>query len=128
MTIARTPISIRAPFARYSHGIEVPAGYRLLFVSGQLGIGADDAIPKDTAAQARLCFSNIEAVLREAGMQLADIVRINAYVTGREHLQAYMEVRNALFSDPAPASTLMIVSGFARPEFTVEVEAVAAAR
>jgi enamine deaminase RidA (YjgF/YER057c/UK114 family) len=39
-----------------------------------------------------------------------------------------MEVRNALFSDPAPASTLMIVSGFARPEFTVEVEAVAAAR
>jgi enamine deaminase RidA (YjgF/YER057c/UK114 family) len=61
-------------------------------------------------------------------MQLADIVRINAYVTGREHLQAYMEVRNALFSDPAPASTLMIVSGFARPEFTVEVEAVAAAR
>jgi enamine deaminase RidA (YjgF/YER057c/UK114 family) len=128
MTIARTPSTIRAPFARYSHGIEVPAGYRLLFVSGQLGIGADDAIPKDTAAQARLCFSNIEAVLREAGMQLADIVRINAYVTGREHLQAYMEVRNALFSDPAPASTLMIVSGFARPEFTVEVEAVAAAR
>ncbi len=128
MTIARTPSTIRAPFARYSHGIEVPAGYRLLFVSGQLGIGADDAIPKDTTAQARLCFSNIEAVLREAGMQLSDIVRINAYVTGREHLQPYMEVRNALFSDPAPASTLMIVSGFARPEFTVEVEAVAAAR
>jgi enamine deaminase RidA (YjgF/YER057c/UK114 family) len=128
MTIARTPTSIRAPFARYSHGIEVPAGYRLLFVSGQLGIGPDDSIPRETAAQARLCFSNIEAVLREAGMQLADIVRINAYVTGREHLQAYMEVRNALFSDPAPASTLMIVSGFARPEFTVEVEAVAAAR
>jgi 2-iminobutanoate/2-iminopropanoate deaminase len=128
MNTARTPSTIRAPFARYSHGIEVPAGYRLLFVSGQLGIGADDTIPKDTAAQARLCFSNIEAVLREAGMQLADIVRINAYVTGREHLQPYMEVRNALFSDPAPASTLMIVSGFARPEFTVEVEAVAAAR
>lgn len=128
MTIARTPDTIRAPFARYSHGIEVPAGYRLLYVSGQLGIGADDAIPKDTADQARLCFSNIEAVLREAGMQLSDIVRINAYVTGREHLRPYMEVRNALFSDPAPASTLMIVSGFARPEFTVEVEAVAAAR
>jgi len=128
MIVAHTPRKIRAPFARYSHGVEVPSGYRILFVSGQLGIAADDAIPQGTAEQARLCFSNIASVLQEAGMQLSDIVRINAYVTGREHLQPYMEVRNALFSDPAPASTLMIVSGFARPEFTVEIEAVAAAR
>ncbi len=122
------PRGIRAPFSNYSHGVEVPAGFRLVFCSGQLGIGPDDAIPPDTASQARLCFSNIEAVLREAGMGLADIVRINAYVTGREHLKSYMEVRNALFSSYLPASTLMIVSGFARPEFTVEIEAVAAAK
>ena len=128
MIVAHTPTNIRSPFALYSHGVEVPAGYRILFVSGQLGIGVDDAIPPDTAAQARLCFSNIEAVLQEAGMHMSDIVRINAYVAGREHLQPYMEVRNALFSHPAPSSTLMIVSGFARPEFTVEIEAVAAAR
>ena len=38
-----------------------------------------------------------------------------------------MDVRDRLFADPAPASTLMIVSGFARPEFKVEVEVVAAA-
>ena len=37
-----------------------------------------------------------------------------------------MKVRDRLFPDPAPASTLMIVSGFARPEFTVEIEVVAA--
>ena len=122
-----TPASIRAPFSRYSHGMQVPPGSRLVFCSGQLGIAPDDTIPPDTAGQARLCFANIEAVLREAGMGLADIVRINAYVSGREHLQAYMEVRNALFADSLPASTLMIVSGFARPEFTVEIEAVAAA-
>ncbi len=122
------PRGIRAPFSNYSHGVEVPAGSRLVFCSGQLGIGRDDVIPPDTQAQARLCFSNIEAVLREAGMGLGDIVRINAYVTGREHLKPYMEVRNALFSGCLPASTLMIVSGFARPEFTVEVEAVAAAQ
>jgi 2-iminobutanoate/2-iminopropanoate deaminase len=121
------PSDIRAPFSRYCHGMEVPAGARLVFCSGQLGIGPDDVIPPDTAGQARLCFANIEAVLRECGMGLADIVRINAYVSGREHLQPYMEVRNALFTDGLPASTLMIVSGFARPEFTVEIEAVAAA-
>ena len=122
-----TPASIRPPFAKYSHGVEVSEGMRLVLCSGQLGIGPDDAIPAGTEAQARLCFANIEAILTEAGMTLDNIVRINAYVTGREHLKPYMAVRDELFSEPAPASTLMIVSGFAREEFTVEIEAVAAA-
>ena len=122
-----TPASIRPPFAKYSHGVEVPEGMRLVLCSGQLGIGPDDAIPAGTEAQARLCFANIEAILTDAGMTLDNIVRINAYVTGREHLKPYMTVRDELFSEPAPASTLMIVSGFAREEFTVEIEAVAAA-
>ncbi|MDX8451235.1 RidA family protein [Mesorhizobium sp. VK9D] len=121
-----TPKSIKPPFARYSHGVEIPAGKRLVLCSGQLGIGADDAVPEDAGAQTELCFKNIAAILSEAGLTLNDIVRINAFVTGREHLQAYMDVRNRLFSDPAPASTLMIVSGFARPEFKVEVEVLAA--
>lgn len=120
------PKSIRAPFARYSHGVEVPAGSRLVFCSGQLGIGPDERIPEDAGAQAELCFANIAAILAEAGLRLTDIVRINAYVTDRAYLRPYIDVRDRLFSDPAPASTLMIVSGFARPEFKVEVEAVAA--
>ena len=121
-----TPAEIRPPFAKYSHAVEVPEGMRLVFCSGQLGIEPNDAIPQDTEAQARLCFAAIEAILRDAGMGLDNIVRINAYVTGREHLAPYMEVRNALFGEPGPASTLMIVSGFARPEFKVEIEAIAA--
>jgi enamine deaminase RidA (YjgF/YER057c/UK114 family) len=120
------PKSIRPPFARYSHGVEVPAGRKLVLCSGQLGIGVDDAVPEDAGAQAELCFRNIAAILGEAGLTLSDIVRINAYVSDRAHLQAYMDVRNRLFSDPAPASTLMIVSGFAHPEFKVEVEVLAA--
>ncbi|MBZ9845430.1 RidA family protein [Mesorhizobium sp. CA5] len=120
------PKSIKPPFARYSHGVEIPAGKRLVLCSGQLGIGPDDTVPEDAGAQAELCFKNIAAILSEAGLTLNDIVRINAFVIGREHLQAYMDVRNRLFSDPAPASTLMIVSGFARPEFKVEVEVLAA--
>lgn len=121
-----TPASIKPPFARYSHAVEVPAGSRLVFCSGQVGIRPDDAVPADAAAQAELCFANIAAILREAGLGLADIVRLNAYVTDRLYLQPYMAVRDRLFQHPAPASTLMIVSGFAREEFKVEVEAVAA--
>lgn len=122
------PKTISAPFAAYSHGVEVAAGSRLIFCSGQLGIGPDGQVPADTQAQAELCFANIAAILAEGGMELSDIIRINAYVTGREHMKPYMAVRDRLFSNPAPASTLMIVSGFTREEFTVEIEAVAARR
>lgn len=126
MTKALTPTSIRAPFARYSHGIEVPPGARLVLCSGQLGIAADDHVPADVEGQTRLCFENIGAILKEAGLGYDHIVRINAFVTGREHLPGYMKVRDAFIGSPPPASTLMIVSGFARPEFLVEVEVIAA--
>jgi enamine deaminase RidA (YjgF/YER057c/UK114 family) len=68
----------------------------------------------------------VAAILAEAGLGLEHVVRINAFVTARDHLRPYMNVRNRLFSAPYPASTLMIVSGFARPELVVEIEAVAA--
>ncbi len=59
-------------------------------------------------------------------MTISDIVRLNAYVTAAEHLGGYMRARDQFVGAPPPASTLMIVSGFARPEFKVEVEAIAA--
>jgi enamine deaminase RidA (YjgF/YER057c/UK114 family) len=105
----------------------VSAGARLVFCSGQLGVGKDDSVPAGVVAQAELCFENIRAILGEAGLSLSDIVRINAYVTAREHMKGYMEVRDRYVGDPPPASTMMIVAGFTRPEFLVEVEAVAAA-
>jgi enamine deaminase RidA (YjgF/YER057c/UK114 family) len=123
---ALAPAGIVPPFARYSHGVEVTAGARLAFCSGQLGIAPDGSVPDDAGEQAELCFRNIEAVLAEAGMALSDIVRINAFVTDRAYLRPYMAVRDRLFAENPPASTLMIVSGFAREEFKVEVEAVAA--
>lgn len=120
------PAAVRKPFARYSHAVEVPAGARLLLVSGQLGIGVDDLVPEEAEAQADLCFRAIAACLSEAGMAPGDIVRLNAYVTDRAYLPAYMAARDRFIADPPPASTLMIVSAFAREVFKVEVEALAA--
>ncbi|MBZ0228788.1 MAG: RidA family protein [Bauldia sp.] len=126
MLRALAPLDIRPPFGRYSHGIAVPAGARLVFCSGQLGVAPDDTVPATVEAQAERCFRNIAAILKEAGLGLGDIVRINAYVTEREHMKAYMAVRDRHVGDPPPASTLMIVAGFTRAEFLVEVEAIAA--
>ncbi|MEW6645490.1 MAG: RidA family protein [Pseudomonadota bacterium] len=124
---ALSPSSIRPPFARYSHGIAVPPGHRLAVVSGQLGIAADDTIPCDCEAQAELCFANIAAILAEDGMTLGNVIRVNAYVTDRADMAAYMRCRDRQFPGMAPASTLMIVGGFTRPEFLVEIEVIAAA-
>lgn len=123
---ALTPVTVRPPFAAYSHAVEVPAGHRLLFASGQLGITVEDRVPEDAGEQAELCFRAIGEILAAAGMAYGDIVRINAFVTDREHLKPYMAARDRYVASPPPASTLMIVSGFARPEFKVEVEVVAA--
>lgn len=122
-----TPPTIRAPFANYAHAVSVPAGAELVFVSGQLGIAADDGIAADAEAQADQCFANVAAILADAGLGAADVVRISAFVVDRADLPAYMRARDRFVGTaPAPASTLMIVAGFARPEFKVEVEVVAA--
>ena len=73
-----------------------------------------------------LCFEAINACLAEANMTFADIVQLNAYVTDRTHMASYMAVRDRYVALPPLASTLVIVSGFTRPEFKIEVEAIAA--
>lgn len=123
------PPSIRPPFARYAHGVEVPPGARLVMTSGQLGVLPDDTIPDGAEAQARLCLANCAAILAEAGMSAHDVIRINAFVTDRAHMAGYMAARDAWLAQVArlPASTLVIVTGFTRPEFLVEIEITAAA-
>ena len=120
------PKQVRAPFARYSHAVAIPPAARWLVCSGQLGISPDDQVPEDAEAQAILCFEAIGACLDAADMTFADIVRLNAYVTERAHMAPYMATRDRYVPLPPPASTLMIVSGFTRLEFKVEVEAIAA--
>lgn len=124
---ALSPSSIRPPLARYSHGIAVPAGHRLVFTAGQLGIAPDESVPADGEAQADLCFANIAAILAEDGMTLANIIRLSVYVTAREHMQGYRRSRDRQFPGTPTTTTLIMVSGLARPEFVVEIEAIAAA-
>lgn len=120
------PPSVRRPFTNYNHGILVPPGASLLVVSGQVGIGLDDRIPPDVTSQAEMCFKAIGAILEDAGMSFTDVIRIGGFVTTREDMPAYTAVRDRYTLDPKPVSTLLIVSGFNRAEFLVEVEVMAA--
>ncbi len=119
---ALLPPVVAAPFGNYSQGLLVPKKEAFLVTSGQLGIRPNGTIPIDVTAQAEICFEACRAILEQAGMSFADVVRIAAFVTKREDFAAYMAVRDRYVSRPFPASTLIVVSGFTRPEFLVEVE------
>lgn len=123
------PAMIGPPLARYAHGVEVPATSRIIRTSGQLGIAADGTVPESASEQADLCFANIAAILAEGGMDAADICHISAWLTNRDDLQDYMAARDRFLSQSSvlPASTLLLVAGFSRPEFKVEIEVWAAA-
>lgn len=94
--------------------------------SGQLGLAADGAIPEGSEAQAQVIFGNLDSILAEAGMGREDVFHLSAFVTDRAHMAGYMAARDAWLVDlpdtRLPSSTLMIVSGFTREEFVVEIE------
>ena len=123
-----TPPEIAPPFARYAHGMRLDGPAGIVLTSGQLAMAPDGSIPETAQAQAQLIFSNIDQILAAGGTSRAHLLRLNAYVTDRAHMSGYMSARDDWIAGLAhpPASTLMIVSGFTRPEFLVEIEAMAA--
>lgn len=115
----------------YSHAVTVTG--RLAFVSGQVAVDADGRLvgEGDLAAQARQALRNLHGVLRVLGADWPDIVRFGWYVLDVAQVQAIRDARDelirpALGDRPNPASTLVQVVSLVRPEFLVEVEAVAA--
>lgn len=120
-----TPKLMHPPFGNYAHGVQISSFDHMLTTSGQLGISKDGAIPEDVESQARICFENIDLILVEAGLDKADLIHLRTFVTAREYFQPYMGVRDDYLEGRNIASTLVIVSGFTRPEFKVEIEALA---
>jgi enamine deaminase RidA (YjgF/YER057c/UK114 family) len=115
----------------FVHGNVVSAGARTLYVAGQASTG-DDGHPVhagDMVAQVTQSIDNIERVLTEAGMTLADVVRLNVYTTDVDAFFAAHPTLVARFDAAGcrPASTLLGVTRLAFPEMLVELEATAVA-
>lgn len=120
------PASIAAPLGPYSHGVETPPNARWLHVAGQTALQKDGSVPEGIEAQTKAVWSNIVAILAEAKMAITDIVKINTYLTRAEDFAGMANVRANYLGEHRPASTAIICSALARPQFIVEVEAVAA--
>src|SRR5262245_55750890 len=113
--------------AGYSQAATVHSG-DLVFVAGQVALDAAGNIVGvgNFAAQATQVFENLIAALAAADSSLAHLVKLTTFVTDMTHVPAFRSVRDR-FLDPAhlPASTLVEVSQLFRPEFLIEIEAVA---
>jgi len=126
MLKVHNPRSITAPIGTYSHGIEVPPGARWLYVAGQVGVRPDGSVPASIEEQTEAVWQNILAVLADAGMGIGDVVKITSFLTRHENFARFAQVRAKFLGSHRPASTLLVISSLARPEFLVEVEAIAA--
>ena len=119
------PRSIAPPNGPYSHGIEMPPNCRVLWLAGQTGMGPDGRSSESFEEQCVQVFENIQAILAEAGMRMTDVVKFMALVTKHEYLPKLREIRSRYTGDHKPASTTFVVPSLVRPEWLVEIEAIA---
>jgi 2-iminobutanoate/2-iminopropanoate deaminase len=120
------PAGIAPPAARYAHAVLSEAPSRMLYTAGVVPTRPDGTVPDDLAAQADVVWSNIGAILGEAGMEPADIVSITTYAVAGEPLGPVMAARDRFLDGALAASTLVTVPALARPEWRVEIAVVAA--
>lgn len=99
----------------------------LIFVSGQVSVGADGDIvgDGDCGIQSQQCFLNIEKNLITAGATMDDVVKITAFIVRPDDYTAYAEIRHSWFPDDGPASSSVFISGLVDPKFLIEIEAIA---
>lgn len=115
-----------APAAQYTH-VVTGAG-RLVAVSGQLALDEDGTLvgEGDAGAQARQVFENLRRCLAAAGASFDDVVKLTYFVTDMAHMPAVRVARAVhLPDDRLPAASAVQVAALVRPEFLLEVEALA---
>jgi len=119
------PDGIAPPLGAYSHGIVASGPGRWLHIAGQVGVAPDGTLAPGFEAQARQAWTNLAAVLREAGMEARHLVRVGSFLVDPAHLPLLGPVRQPFLGEARPASTVLVVRALARPGWLFEVEATA---
>lgn len=115
-----------APLSAHSDAVVIPAGARILVSSGMLGMRKDGAIPDSIEEQVRAAFDNVESVLRTAGMDLRDLVKMTTYITDASYRDAFRAERAKRVGSEPPASTRVVITALSMPEMKIEIEVIAA--
>ena len=110
------------PFSHYCHGVR---SGKHLWISGTVGVTADDHVPGDVVEQFEIAMGHLDGVLRAAGGEPRHVVKVQIFLTDIADRTKINPVRECYFGPHRPASTLVEVSALADPRMKVEIEAVA---
>ena len=116
------------PLSHYTDAVRAEGP--LLFVSGVVPVDAEGRLvgSGDVVAQSRQVFANLGAVLAVGGASFADVVKVTVFLTDVGDRARINPVRQEVFGEARPASTLVEISALAVPGAKIEVEAVAVVR
>ena len=126
MTNTPHNVGVAQQIGNYSDAVEVPSQARWLLTSGTPGLALDGTLPPDITGQAELAWGHIVRMLEQAGMTVHDLVKVTHTLIRPEDIPGYVKVRSRFLGDARPASMLLIVPQLVRPEFLIEIEAIAA--
>ena len=124
--MSRRLISSGSPFEK-DHGYSraVVEG-DFIFVSGTTGYDYTTmTLPEDVTDQARNIAKTVAGVLKEAGATLADVVRLQTFVTNPAYSEPVLKVQGEIYGEIRPAAAIYVVSGLLKPEMKVEIEVTA---
>jgi 2-iminobutanoate/2-iminopropanoate deaminase len=108
----------------YAMGALVSDVSRVLYVSGQVPALADGTVPDGFAAQCRLAWQNVLAVLDSADMSIANLVKVTIFLSDRRYRTENSRIRHEILGDHCPALTV-IITGIYDESWLLEIEAVA---
>ena len=111
----------------YAQAVKATGAQTTVYIAGQVDYDSagNCAHPGDFAAQTRGVLAALKAQVEAGGGTLANIVKMNTYVTDMRNRAEYGPIRNEFFGGKAPASTMVAVSALATPDFLIEIEAIA---
>lgn len=114
------------PVGGYAQAMEVTGASRILYVSGQIPAATDGSVPQSFEDQARLCWANVIAQLRAAGMTLDNLVKVTIFLSDRKYTADYRRVRIEVLEGRQIGLTT-IITGIFDEKWLLEIEAIAAA-
>lgn len=122
LRVVRTDKAPR-PLAPYSQGVR--AG-DYLFISGQVPVHPQTGnVPVSVSEQTIQALENVRHIVKAAGASMKEVVKVTVFLVDVRDFEEMNRAYGSYFRDNPPARSTVGISGLARPEWKVEIEAIA---